>query len=110
MRAGFCEATLAGTTIRCLQVSSPFILARLFFLVIAQLPAMAPDTYDFIVIGGGTAGIVLASRLSEDPDIQVLVLEAGVDQKDDPRVNIPALWSSLLKTSSTWDFDTVPQV
>ena len=71
---------------------------------------MAPEEFDFIVIGGGTAGLVLASRLSEDPDLQVLVLEAGADISKDPRVNIPALWSTLHKSSSVWDFDTVPQV
>lgn len=71
---------------------------------------MASDSYDVVIIGGGTAGLVLASRLSEDPNLQVLVLEAGADQKDDPRVNIPAMWSTMIKSSSDWAFDTVPQV
>ena len=72
---------------------------------------MASDEYyDIIIIGGGTAGLVLATRLSEDPNLQVLVLEAGADQKDDPRVITPAFWSTLLKTPSDWNFDTVPQV
>ncbi|KAK3319098.1 hypothetical protein B0H66DRAFT_257056 [Apodospora peruviana] len=67
------------------------------------------SNYDFIIVGGGTAGLVLAARLSEDPDVQVLVVETGVDQKDDPRVLTPALWSKLMKTEADWAFDTVPQ-
>ncbi|KAJ0345200.1 hypothetical protein COL154_001788 [Colletotrichum chrysophilum] len=65
--------------------------------------------YDFVIVGGGVAGLVIASRLSENPDIQVLVLEAGEDQTADPRVNIPALGPSLVKTPSDWQFKTVPQ-
>lgn len=66
--------------------------------------------YDFIIVGGGVAGLVVATRLSEIPDVQVLVLEAGEDQTADPRVNIPALGPSLVKTPSDWQFRTVPQV
>ncbi|KAK1728631.1 GMC oxidoreductase [Colletotrichum acutatum] len=65
--------------------------------------------YDFIIVGGGVAGLVVATRLSEIPDVQVLVLEAGEDQTADPRVNIPALGPSLVKTPSDWQFRTVPQ-
>ena len=71
---------------------------------------MGSASHDIIIIGGGTAGLVLAARFSEEPDLDVLVIEAGADQKDDPRVNTPGLWSTLMKTPSDWIFDTVPQV
>lgn len=70
----------------------------------------SPDSFDYVIIGGGTAGLVLASRLSEDPNVQVLVLEAGADLGADPRVNIPAMWVQLAGTEADWNFKTTPQV
>ncbi|KAI0836063.1 putative GMC oxidoreductase [Hypoxylon sp. FL0890] len=70
---------------------------------------MDPDTFDIIVVGGGTAGCVLASRLSEDQALQVLLVEAGEDLTTDPRTIAPSLGSSLLATSSNWGFETNPQ-
>ncbi|RHZ53908.1 GMC family oxidoreductase [Aspergillus thermomutatus] len=70
---------------------------------------MSSTEADVVIIGGGTAGLVLAARLSEDPSIQVLVLEAGQDQKDDPRVRIPALWPGLLGSDADWNYVTQPQ-
>ncbi|RAL02804.1 GMC family oxidoreductase [Aspergillus ibericus CBS 121593] len=65
--------------------------------------------YDFVVIGGGTAGLVVASRLSEDPSISVLVLEAGADMTADPRVNIPIFYAALLGSDADWKFQSSPQ-
>lgn len=66
--------------------------------------------YDFVIIGGGTAGLVVASRLSQDPAKSVLVLEAGSDLSDDPRANIPVFYAALLGSEADWSFETVPQV
>lgn len=66
--------------------------------------------FDFIIIGGGTSGLVVAARLSEDPEIQVLILEAGGNHLENPQINIPALWPSLLGTELDWSFVTTPQV
>lgn len=71
---------------------------------------MSAKAYDFIIIGGGTAGLVLASRLSEDTSLSILVIEAGDDQRADPRVSTPAIWTSLIGSTSDWAFRTVPQV
>ncbi|PGH33719.1 hypothetical protein GX50_03458 [[Emmonsia] crescens] len=70
---------------------------------------MSPTAADYVIVGGGTAGLVLAARLSEDPGISVVVLEAGTDHLEDPRVNIPALWTTLFGTDADWAFATVPQ-
>lgn len=65
---------------------------------------------DYVIVGGGTSGLVIANRLTENPDVKVTVLEAGQDQLKDPRVNIPAFWTSLLATDLNWGFASTPQV
>lgn len=62
--------------------------------------------YDYVIIGGGSAGAVLANRLSEDEDRTVLLLEAGVDEV--PLSDIPWSYSFLQRTCLDWDFKTEP--
>jgi choline dehydrogenase-like flavoprotein len=67
--------------------------------------------YDFIVVGGGTAGLTIASRLTEDPKVRVLVVEAGANRLEDPRILTPGLAGSLYDDPNyDWAFQTVPQV
>jgi choline dehydrogenase-like flavoprotein len=71
---------------------------------------MALGAYDFVIAGGGTAGLVLAARLSEDSSQSVLVLEAGSDHSDDLEVKIPAFYSALFGGDADWNFASEAQV
>jgi choline dehydrogenase len=61
--------------------------------------------YDYIVVGAGSAGCVLASRLSEDPQARVLLLEAGGNDSA-KEVRIPAAFSKLFKSGRDWNYST----
>jgi len=54
------------------------------------------QAYDYLVVGGGTAGLCVAARLSEDADVRVGVLEAGEDRMDDKNVLTPSLYPTLI--------------
>ena len=63
---------------------------------------------DFVIVGAGSAGCVLAARLSEDPAAQVTLIEAGgPDAAQD--IHIPVMWGQLLKSQYDWDFVTEPE-
>ncbi|CAJ2500663.1 Uu.00g035160.m01.CDS01 [Anthostomella pinea] len=65
---------------------------------------------DFVIVGGGMAGLVVAARLTENADTTVVVLETGQDHSSDPRVRTPMLWPSLLGQSDFgWDYRSTPQ-
>ncbi len=67
-----------------------------------------PEGYDFIVIGGGSAGSVVAARLTEDPACRVLLLEAGGGDRH-PFYHLPAGFAKMTKGIGSWGWDTVPQ-
>ncbi|KAF8996790.1 GMC oxidoreductase [Cyathus striatus] len=66
-------------------------------------------TYDYVVVGGGTAGIILATRLSEDPGVTVLLLEAGKSHEGHFSSKIPFAFNANFKTPADWDYLTAPQ-
>ena len=64
--------------------------------------------YDYIIVGGGPAGCVLANRLSEDASVKVLLLEAGGSDWN-PLFHMPAGFAKMTKGVASWGFETVPQ-
>jgi len=79
----------------------------MFFNLYIFLNQTFSNEYDFIVIGGGSAGAVVASRLSEINEWNILLLEAG----DDETIfsDIPGMVSLLEKTNIDWQYRTVSQ-
>jgi 4-pyridoxate dehydrogenase len=66
-------------------------------------------TYDYVIVGAGSAGCTLANRLSEDKDARVLVLEAG-GWDNDPLIGIPILWGrNALQRRHDWNYSTEPE-
>ena len=64
--------------------------------------------YDYIIVGAGSAGCVLANRLSELQNSTVLLIEAG-GPDDKPEIHIPLAFLDLQKTEVDWTFKTTPQ-
>src|SRR5215217_7854532 len=65
-------------------------------------------TYDYIVVGAGSSGCVLASRLSADPAVRVLLLEAGGSDRS-MNVRIPAAFAKQFRTDLDWNYDSEPE-
>ncbi len=64
--------------------------------------------YDYVIVGAGSAGCVLASRLSEDPDVQVLLLEAGPPDTNE-NIHVPLGYLQLGRTEVDWDYCSAPE-
>ncbi|KAI1174485.1 hypothetical protein F4777DRAFT_381833 [Nemania sp. FL0916] len=67
-------------------------------------------SFDYVIVGGGTAGLVVASRLSENPRVSVAVIEAGNFEKDNPLVTTTEQVGVGRGTSIDWQYHSVPQI
>jgi len=65
--------------------------------------------FDYVIVGGGSAGCVMAARLAEDPGTRVLLLEAGPEATAIDEVHIPAAYSRLFRSQYDWNYVTLPQ-
>ena len=66
------------------------------------------NSHDYIIVGAGSAGCVLARRLTEDPHVRVLLIEAGGPDRR-REIHIPAAFSKLFKSECDWNYSTTPQ-
>ena len=69
---------------------------------------LSTETFDFVIVGAGSAGCVLANRFTEDPSIRVLLLEAGPDDTLET-IQVPALFSALFGTAVDWNYQIEKQ-
>ena len=69
---------------------------------------MRSEAFDYIIVGGGSAGCVLAARLSEASDMAVLLIEAGGSDRN-PLFHMPAGFAKMTKGIASWGWSTVPQ-
>ncbi|KAL4876305.1 hypothetical protein BJY04DRAFT_210719 [Aspergillus karnatakaensis] len=76
------------------------------------LASSDPNTFDFVIVGGGTAGLALANRLSELPEITVAVVEAGSDESTNPKVTTVAGFGggAGFNTHIDWAYETTEQI
>ncbi|KDQ20144.1 hypothetical protein BOTBODRAFT_27554 [Botryobasidium botryosum FD-172 SS1] len=76
----------------------------------ATIDEVAGGIFDYVIIGGGTAGLALAVRLTEDPAVTVCVLEAGQANLNDPSLLIPGQFGAHFGNPQySWLFKTIPQ-
>ncbi|WP_298852820.1 GMC family oxidoreductase [uncultured Ruegeria sp.] len=69
---------------------------------------MRQKNYDYVIVGGGSSGCVMAARLSEDRDAKVLLIEAGGRDRS-PLFHMPAGFAKMTKGIASWGWSTVPQ-
>ncbi|KAF9053908.1 aryl-alcohol-oxidase from pleurotus Eryingii [Hymenopellis radicata] len=91
-------------------ISICFLLVQTAFgLIYETIEDLPNQTYDFVVVGGGTAGNVIANRLTEDPAVTVLVLEAAGSNEGVLLSEVPFFCAQLMGSAYDWNFTTTVQ-
>jgi choline dehydrogenase len=74
-----------------------------------QLTDALTQEYDYIIVGAGTCGLLVANRLSRDPNVTVAIIDPGADERNNPDVVSPIAWLALTGTSVFWNYSSIPQ-
>ncbi|KAG8628193.1 hypothetical protein KVT40_004066 [Elsinoe batatas] len=92
-------------------MASLLLSASLLAGIVSALPLNSPllPAYDYIIVGGGASGLTVANRLSEDPSVTVLVIEAGEADQAEPSVRSPFLAGQNIASRYDWNITTAPQ-
>jgi choline dehydrogenase-like flavoprotein len=80
-------------------------------VTVSRVSSLILSHPDYVICGGGAAGLVVAARLSEDPNVTVAILEAGGNGLNDMLIDAPNMFTQLWgKPQYDWIYSTVPQV
>jgi choline dehydrogenase len=80
-----------------------------FFSLSCGVTKTLAESFDYIIVGAGTAGLVVANRLSEDPSVTVAVIEPGTDQRNNPNVTDTTKFTQAFGTPIDWYYVTTAQ-
>lgn len=78
-------------------------------LVFLHITGALSEPFNYIIVGAGASGLVLANRLSEDPSVTVAVIEPGKDESSNPLVTDPEQFLNSVGTYLDWNYTTVAQ-
>ena len=90
--------------------SFSLLSASFFVCLTVGQPGLSSHRYDYVIVGGGTCGLVLANRLSEDPSTTVAVIEAGGSVFDNPNVTITTGFGHGYFTPIDYAYNSTPQI
>ncbi|XP_053380093.1 glucose dehydrogenase [FAD, quinone]-like [Mercenaria mercenaria] len=111
------NSTLEGSAMTLLRTAAVVLIVGLVYKYysadntnkLSTLKEIPDDEYDYVIVGAGSAGSVIAARLSEDKQSKVLLLEAGGHYDQSENFHIPGMWAVSQQTKYDWQFYTEPQ-